>query len=939
MIPGTDEPLGPLGGAAQLLRQPHYFLNACGETLAWIDEGKLPEENVEAARAVRDALPLSATAVRAAVPCGAAAGQLCEWVMAMLGGIRRTSTSDCLSPSMALPDVTGDAMRRLGRLSACGQALQEILATIPPTPLETGGQAEANVLQHHLGCSGRFREALQICAELKTERASAADGPFVTPGDKIYLDPSVVPALLSTRKPDRGRARIGITCAGIERLKKFARAPLALHLCNNMALLRESIAKQSLMEAKEICNQTSDHKALIKKLGCAPHGGWSDLCDDVKYGKKKYQAMLQEAVNNRIGTIVIDLDDVEQFCKKELKEPDLHMTLGQKADRALGNVMRYRLFFYEVCDALQPARDGGYRAEGAAKARDAVQCWRERLSKQKDGRDTPMGDGHEQQGGALPKDCGVPAKLKNPWDIRFKPRGTCQSIPLRQIRAESVGALIQLDCLVVNLSQVKPKVEVVTYHCETCGSEIFQSVEGENYTPPKECPSQKCRDNKQSGNLRCNIRTSAFTKHQDRDDVMEHKIQEALQHSGDRLYEHAAKSIAPEIFGALATGDRSPNRCQEHPAASKYPGISKERFENVRLCVFWAVVKKNIAVIQDGLKIRGDIHTLMMGDPGVAKSQLLKQVCAIAPRSVYTTGKGSTGVGLTATVNRDNATGEVTLEGGSLVLADMGVCCIDETTILAAANPVYGRYNPYKSPVENIDLPAALLSRFDLVFLLLDTVDCDKDKQLAEHVTKVHSAYEKKEIEGGMELEDSDVLGLGFKPYNHKFMRAFVRKARSYEPVLDDALRNDIADAYVAMRDDEKRDGIQEKKSYTTPRTLLAIMRLSQAHARARFSNRVERQDFDEAMRLMKASKDERRTRRTRRAGAGMRREKRILADLSRRDSVKDGWVDVTHVVSMAGHKALTKELVMEGIESWQSLGVVTMNPEKTMVQFLVPVE
>ncbi|CAK9057934.1 DNA helicase, partial [Durusdinium trenchii] len=100
---------------------------------------------------------------------------------------------------MALPDVTGDAMRRLGRLSACGQALQEILATIPPTPLETGGQAEANVLQHHLGCSGRFREALQICAELKTE------GFVVTPGDKIYLDPSVVPALLSTRKPDRGR--------------------------------------------------------------------------------------------------------------------------------------------------------------------------------------------------------------------------------------------------------------------------------------------------------------------------------------------------------------------------------------------------------------------------------------------------------------------------------------------------------------------------------------------------------------------------------------------------------------------------------------------------------------------------------------------------------------------------------------------------------------
>ena len=215
--------------------------------------------------------------------------------------------------------------------------------------------------------------------------------------------------------------------------------------------------------------------------------------------------------------------------------------------------------------------------------------------------------------------------------------------------------------------------------------------------------------------------------------------------------------------------------------------------------------------LPDGMKIRGDINICLMGDPGVAKSQLLKHISRISPRGVYTSGKGSSGVGLTAAVVKDNTTNEWVLgdakasfllvvakypfaEGGALVLADMGVCCIDEfdkmedadrtaihevmeqqtisignslyklsltmntdynnnpsiakagitttlnarTAILAAANPAFGRYNTRRTPEENINLPAALLSRFDLLFLILDKPDRNADLELARHICYVH---------------------------------------------------------------------------------------------------------------------------------------------------------------------------------------------------------
>mmetsp|Transcript_43913 Transcript_43913/g.136681 ORF Transcript_43913/g.136681 Transcript_43913/m.136681 type:complete len:805 (-) Transcript_43913:28-2442(-) len=796
---------------------------------------------------------------------------------------------------------------------------------------------------------------------------------------------------------------------------------------------RESVAKNALVIAREAAGRFPQNREICKKFVRSfesPEGE-----QDPKYGRRKYKAALQHAANHRQETVFVDLNEVEEFCRTEIQNPDQDIVealsipkvqLQESLEKMLmdieTNAFRYMRYFYEACDAELPERDENFDPAGTAMARDAVQQWRERQLAQ-------------QGAGAGGAAAGIPVKLKNNFDVRFKPRDAAATKKVREINASCVGSLVKLDCLVVRIGQVKPKVEVVTYHCEMCGAEIFQSVESERYTPPKECPSQRCRDNRVTGKLRCNIRTSKFSKYQEmkvqemsdhvpvggvprsidvilsgdlcrsvhpgdaitlagvytpyqlpwyiarkkgtmqdmyidahsmrkhkngyndqggNEQQLSRKVDEAWSRGG--LYENAAKSIAPEIFGHVDV-------------------------KKALLLVLIGSFKKTMG---DGMKIRGDIHTLMMGDPGVAKSQLLKQVVNIAPRSVYTTGRGSSGVGLTAAVVRDPLTSEVSLEGGALVLADMGICCIDEfdkmeegdrtaihevmeqqsvsiaksgitttlntrTTILAAANPVFGRYNPYKSPVENIDLPPALLSRFDLLFLLLDTVDADKDKQLALHVTKVHANYEINKVQSEEKLaagdeppdaEDGDVLNLGFKAFDAQFMRAYVKKARTFEPMITDALQKDIVDAYVSMRDDEKRGEMDTRKSYTTPRTLLAILRLSQAHARARFSARVERQDFEEAMRLMKASKESVELSAPAKKGTNpLDLVYDIISDLARREPVQrnNGWVELAHIVSMAGHRALTKDMVEEAIENWESLSVICWNPEKTMVKFMVP--
>ncbi|CAK9436878.1 uncharacterized protein LODBEIA_P14000 [Lodderomyces beijingensis] len=317
----------------------------------------------------------------------------------------------------------------------------------------------------------------------------------------------------------------------------------------------------------------------------------------------------------------------------------------------------------------------------------------------------------------------------------------------------------------------------------------------------------------------------------------------------DDLYEVLARSLAPSIY----------------------------EMDDVKKGILLQLFGGTNKTFKKGGRYRGDINVLLCGDPSTSKSQILQYVHKIAPRGVYTSGKGSSAVGLTAYITRDVDTKQLVLESGALVLSDGGVCCIDEfdkmsdatrsvlhevmeqqtisiakagiittlnarTSILASANPINSRYDPNLPVTANIDLPPPLLSRFDLVYLILDKVDEKIDRQLARHLTDMY-------------LEDTPDKVTSHFVLPVELLTLYIQYAKeNYNPVMTEEGKNELVRAYVEMRKLGEDARLSEKRITATTRQLESMIRLSEAHAKMRLSETVELIDVKEAVRLIKSA-------------------------------------------------------------------------------------
>ncbi|MCH7967759.1 MAG: minichromosome maintenance protein MCM [Thaumarchaeota archaeon] len=491
---------------------------------------------------------------------------------------------------------------------------------------------------------------------------------------------------------------------------------------------------------------------------------------------------------------------------------------------------------------------------------------------------------------------------------------------LRQINAEIIEKMTSISGMVVRSSEVKPLAKELTYVCPDHHVTQIFLLKGMSVNVPVKCSNPKCTQN----DLELKPESSRFIDFQIvrlqelPEDLppgqLPHYIDVTIKQDlvdnarpGDRIVLTGIVRIEQEsivgvsrassglyrlridgnniefIGGRETKSSRRSEREEISPEDEKIikllsmdPNIDRRLVDSfaphikghelIKEAILYLIVGSTQRVLDDGGRIRGDINIFLVGDPGTAKSEMLKFCTRIAPRGLYTSGRGSTAAGLTAAVVKDKS-GIFMLEAGAVVLGDQGLVCIDEfdkmkpedrsalhevmeqqsvsiskggivatlnarTSILAAANPMYGKYDPFKNITENVNLPIPLLTRFDLIFVVRDIPSKERDRKIAEHIINLHSPT-------GMDkrsLIDVDIL------------TKYLSFAKKIKPTLTTEAEEKILEYYLKMRNVESEDMIT-----VTPRQLEGLIRIATARSRLLLKDQVDAEDAERAIYLIQS--------------------------------------------------------------------------------------
>ncbi len=509
------------------------------------------------------------------------------------------------------------------------------------------------------------------------------------------------------------------------------------------------------------------------------------------------------------------------------------------------------------------------------------------------------------------------AKLR----IRLENIPESQRIMIRNVRSEHLNKLLVIDGLVRQKSDVRPQITAAKFECPSCGNIISVFQSGISFKEPTRCSCgrqgkfklvskelidaqgivlEEITEQLEGGEQpkRINVllkdelvspftekRTNAGSKIEIIGWVREIPI---ILRSGKRSLKFDYVIEANNVFSKEGTFfEMEINKEDENQIIelSKDPKIYEKLVASIAPSIFGFNEVKEALLLQlfsgvqktrkDGTISRGDIHVLLVGDPGSGKSQILKRITIVAPKGRYISGKGVSGAGVTASVVKDEFLGGWSLEAGALVLANKGICCIDEldkmspedrsamhealeqqtvsiskatiqatlmavTTVLAAANPKFGRFDPYETMVaKQIDLPPTLINRFDLIFAIKDLPDRKKDEKMARHILSLHQNPD-------MDLEIIPT------PLLRKYMAYAKQKydKQKMKPELTEAALDEIRKYYVELRSAEV--GGEEVRSIPiSPRQLDALVRMAEASAKIRLSEKVTKKDARRAIDLL----------------------------------------------------------------------------------------